>query len=388
MSQSYKAVGMNILRSLFRGVDFDDPQQKSQIPNPQLLLNEYVVASLVAGKTVGEAVSNAAATGRGVLGWLTGKADVGTSSSNGEQVMRQYKGIQRDGSVSGSKAIDNLNFAIDNAFGGTKKSAGQIFSENLIAGAYTPYGLVEDVADGLAGSVLGVGKVSSDRTYLDDLVDKSLTVVGGAAGQIVDVVGDILGPIGLGGLWNGVAGVAGAGLGGTGSALLIGFPLTAPFVAGYQLIKIGSKALGIGGVIGMHGEEGRQGNEGSNQNSNRYSAPQAGPASLPQNGGAYVPPPITANQLYADPQAVPPAQPGVTNTGMFGRRKKRDAETELLFQRNYIFLLYFFSNFSIYQIWTPKQPQTLTYFPTWAGSPQKLHKIKYRTPISRRTNLS
>lgn len=31
-------------------------------------------------------------------------------------------------------------------------------------------------------------------------------MVGGAAGQIIDVVGDLLAPIGLGGLWTGVAG--------------------------------------------------------------------------------------------------------------------------------------------------------------------------------------
>jgi hypothetical protein len=105
-----------------------------------------------------------------MFGWLVGKADVGTSSSNGEQVMRQYKGIQRDGSVTGSKGIDNLNFAIDNAFGGTKKSAGQVFAENIVAGAYMPLGIIEDAGDALGGGVLGIGRVSNDRSYADDLV--------------------------------------------------------------------------------------------------------------------------------------------------------------------------------------------------------------------------
>lgn len=84
---------------------------------------------------------------------MLGGADVGTSSSNGEQAIRQYKGVQRDGSVTGSKGVDNLNFAIDNAFGGTKKSAGQIFSENIVAGVYMPTGLIEDVGKFLEGNL-------------------------------------------------------------------------------------------------------------------------------------------------------------------------------------------------------------------------------------------
>lgn len=79
-----------------------------------------------------------------MLGWLTGKADIGTQWSNGEQGHRQYKGVQKDGQITGSKGIDNLNFAIDNAFGGSKKSSGQVFAENIVAGIYAPYGVVQD----------------------------------------------------------------------------------------------------------------------------------------------------------------------------------------------------------------------------------------------------
>jgi hypothetical protein len=113
-----------------------------------------------------------------------------------------------------------------------------------------------------------------------------MTVVGGAAGQIVDVVGDILGPVGLGGLWTGVAGVAATTLG------AIGGGFASPVLGIYELVKMGGKAVGIGGVIGMHGDTSRQANEGQIQNANRYSAPQA---------GAY------------GPEA---------SSGMFGRRKR------------------------------------------------------------------
>lgn len=56
---------MNILRSLFRGVDFDDPEQKGVTANPHDLLNENTVAALVAGKSVGEAIEENSQMGRG-----------------------------------------------------------------------------------------------------------------------------------------------------------------------------------------------------------------------------------------------------------------------------------------------------------------------------------
>lgn len=111
-----------------------------------LNLRKYII-SIICQKTFNFSIqkSNIVFFLPGIFHWLLGGADIGTSSSNGEQAIRQYKGIQKDGSVTGSKGVDNLNFAIDNAFGGTKKSAGQVFSENLMAGAYMPYGIVEDV---------------------------------------------------------------------------------------------------------------------------------------------------------------------------------------------------------------------------------------------------
>lgn len=58
---------MNILRSLFRGVDFDDPAQKCATPNPHLLLNENIVANLISGKSVGQAVTDNSQQGRGKI---------------------------------------------------------------------------------------------------------------------------------------------------------------------------------------------------------------------------------------------------------------------------------------------------------------------------------
>ncbi len=118
----YQAIGMNILRSIFRGVDNDDEEQKSPTPNPDLLLNEYTVAELVAGRSIGEAISDTAASGRGLLGWFKGE---------GWAENRTYEGVQRTGAETGSKGLDNLKYALNNAFTGmvgeNKKSAGQIF---------------------------------------------------------------------------------------------------------------------------------------------------------------------------------------------------------------------------------------------------------------------
>lgn len=74
----------------------------------------------------------------------------------------------------------------------------------------------------------------------------------------------------IGGLWNGIAGVAATTLG------AIGGGLAAPVMGCYNAIKVGAKALGIGGVIGMNGSGSRAANEGGNQNIDRDSGPQYG----------------------------------------------------------------------------------------------------------------
>jgi len=129
----------------------------------------------------GERLTEKTLQGRGMLSAFVGNG--GTNDrKNGELALRQYKAVQKDGSVTGSIGVDNFNHAIDNAFGenGRHKSAGQIFTEVLSSTLYSPYGLIEDAADALGGSVLGIGKVSDDRSYVDDLLDKTINVVSGA----------------------------------------------------------------------------------------------------------------------------------------------------------------------------------------------------------------
>lgn len=59
--------------------------------------------------------------------------------------------------------MDNFNVVKDNIFGdNSNKSAGQIFAENLHAGAYTPFGLLEDAGDNFADKAFQ-GKTSEVR---------------------------------------------------------------------------------------------------------------------------------------------------------------------------------------------------------------------------------
>lgn len=62
----YKAVGMNLLRGLLRGSPASDPEQKGATPNPSDLLDEETTESLVAGRSVGEAIKIKKQEGRGV----------------------------------------------------------------------------------------------------------------------------------------------------------------------------------------------------------------------------------------------------------------------------------------------------------------------------------
>lgn len=71
-----------------------------------------------------------------------------------------------------------------------------------------------------------------------------------------------------------MAGVSAATAGAVGAGL--GIFWGAPGLAIYHGVKLGAKALGIGGVIGMTGAESRAANVGGNQNVDRDSGPQIG----------------------------------------------------------------------------------------------------------------
>jgi hypothetical protein len=166
--------------------------------------------------------------------------------------MLNWKPHMKTGSMTGSKGVDNALNILNNAvdwYG--DKSAGETFQENLIGGFWTPFGLIDDAVDAI-GWVTGAGKVSDDYGYVDDLLGvafSGINAIGGVAGKIIDGVGTVLNPIGLGGIWKSVAGVASGAIG------IVAGAKVGEFYGAYDMIKVSAKTLHLGWLLGLRGSE-------------------------------------------------------------------------------------------------------------------------------------